>query len=147
MILSRETLLEISIGRFRALRQHYGHLPRQRRTLELIEQYRMAQVEMFHLAQVICSLVDPTLQLELDTIRREIMQQIDLHIKVPTGARVVTKRTTPGQLTWSEYQITPEISVDPTITGNAVLFPLLRRLRVALRAQVGLVNTKTCARP
>jgi hypothetical protein len=146
-MLSRETLLEVSISRFRALRQRYGHLPRQRRTPESIEQFRMAQVEMFHLAQVICGLVNPALQLELDTTRREIMQQIDLNIKVPTGARVVTKRTTPGQLTWYEYQITPEISVDPTITGNAVLFPLLRRLRVALRTQVGLVNTKTCARP
>lgn len=146
-MLSRETLLEISIARFRGLRQNYAHLPRQRRTPERIEQFRMAQVEMFNLAQVICTLIDPQLQLRLDTVRREIMQQIDLNIKVPTGARVETKRTTLSHLVWYEYQLTPEIAVDPTITGNAVLFPLLRRLKACLRAQVGLVNTATLVLP
>lgn len=97
---------------------------------------------MFNIAQMICSLVDPGLQLDLDTCRREIIQQIELNIKVPTGARVVTRRITNSNLIWSEFQLTPEISVDPGITGNAVLFPFLRRLKALLRAQVGLVNTK-----
>lgn len=141
-MIQRQTLLEAAITRFRELRQHHGHLPRRHKTDDMVRQFHAAQVEMFNLAQVICMLVAPATQLELDAIRREIMEQIELNIKVPTGARVVTRRIPTGHLLWSEYQLTPEITVDPSITGNAVLFPLLQRLKVLLRAQVGLVNTR-----
>jgi hypothetical protein len=145
-MITAQNTLQLAIARFRELRQRHGHLPRNR-TADMAHQFHAAQVEMFNLAQVICMLVDPAIQLELDATRREIMEQIELNIKVPTGARVETKRITSGHLIWSEFQLTPEIAVDPTITGNAVLFPFLRRLRALLRAQVGLVNTKTCGRP
>jgi hypothetical protein len=97
---------------------------------------------MFNLAQMICMLTKPDIQLELDAVRREIIEQIRLNIKVPTGARVETKRIPAGHLLWSEYQLTPELTVDPNITGNAVLFPLLTRLKALLRAQAGCVNTR-----
>lgn len=143
----KEEQLESAIARFRELRAQFGHLPRQRRTPEVVERFRMAQVEMFNLAQVICTLSEPALQLELDAIRREIMEQIELNIKVPTGARVVTKRINTASLLWYEFQLTPEIATDPTITGNAVLYPLLRKLKGLLRAQAGLINTKTLVLP
>jgi hypothetical protein len=138
------TLLEMAIARFRELHQQHGHLPRssRHRTPDMLRQFHAAQCEMFHLAQVISMLVDPKTQLELDNVRREIMEQIELNIKVPTGARVETKQLGTGQLIWSEFQLTPEIAVDPTITGNAVLWPLLRRLKALLRTQRGLVNTR-----
>jgi hypothetical protein len=139
-MLEKQTSLQLAIARFKELRQTHGHLPRNR-TVDMVHQFHAAQVEMFNLAQVICMLTEPGIQLELDATRREIIEQIELNIKVPTGARVVTKRIASGHLLWSEFQLTPEIAVDPTITGNAVLFPYLRKLKALLRAQCGLVNT------
>jgi len=136
-------ILDMAIARFRELRGKHGHLPRNGRTPEVIRHFHAAQVEMFNIAQLICFLVGPEVQLELDATRREIIEQIELNIKVPTGARVVTKRIPMGHLLWSEFQLTPEISVDPNITGNAVLFPLLKKLKGLLRAQCSLVNTRT----
>lgn len=136
-----EALLFQAITRFRELRGKHGHLSRQDRSEYAIRCFHVAQVELFNLAQMICMLVDPPIQLELDAVRREIMEQIELNIKVPTGARVETKRIYTSRLLWSEFQLTPEIAVDPTIAGNAVLFPLLKRLKVLLRAQCGRVNT------
>ena len=103
--------------------------------------FHTAQVEMFQLAQLICMMIRPDVQVELDSVRREIVEQIGMHIKAPIGARVVTKRIPDSHLLWSEFQLTPEIAVDPTITGNVVLLPLLKRLKALLRAQVGCVNT------
>jgi hypothetical protein len=62
------------------------------------------------------------------------MEQVRLHIKAATGARVVTERPR-RPLAWPDFQITPEIAVDPNITGNAVLTPVLKKLKLALRAQ------------
>ena len=101
--------------------------------------YEQAQVEMFYLAQAICSQVDPALQQELDSVRREIVEQLNLHIKVPTGARIVTKKVR-SSIAWSDYQLTPEMMVDPTITGNAILYPLLKKLKALLRTQVSTVT-------
>jgi len=141
MLASSTMTLELAIARFRDLWVHHGHLPRNR-TPDMTRQFQAAQEEMFQLAQLICSLCAPDIQAQLDATRREIIEQINIGIKAPTGARVTTKRVNHAAVVWSEIQITPEIQVDPTITNNAVLFPLLRRLKALLRIQVGLVNTK-----
>jgi len=112
----------------------------------MLRHFEAAQVEMFNLAQLICEIAAPATQYRLEEVRREIIEQIHLAIKVPTGARVVTKRIPNDTLTWSEFQLTPEIAVDPSITNNAVLFPLLHELKHLLRTQCGLVNTLTLGR-
>jgi len=141
--MSQENIkLEEAIARFKELRGRHGHLSRQDRSEYAVRCFHTAQVEMYQLAQVICMLLTPAIQIELDEVRREIMEQIDLKIKVPTGARVTTKRIPKSSLLWSEFQITPEISVDPTITGNMVLRPLLKRLKGLLRAQCSTVNAR-----
>lgn len=137
---STSTEFQLAIARFRELRGKWGHLPVRGRTPEIKRLFNAAQVEMFYLAQVICDSLDPAIQHALDETRREIVEQIELGIKVPTGARVVTKRIANGNFIWSEFQITPELAVDPSITGNAVLHPLLKKLRALLRAQVATVN-------
>jgi len=37
--------------------------------------------------------------------------------------------------TWQDAHLTPELSIDPTITGNAVVRRDVERLKAALRAQ------------
>lgn len=135
--------LEIAVHRFKELRT-YGHLPRRGRTPEMLNQFYNAQIEMFYLAQKICMLTAPHIQIELDAIRRQIVEQIELSIKAPVGARVVTQRVRTCNYIWSEYQLTPEFATDPGITGNVVLAPLLKKLKAALRAQVAQVNTIVC---
>lgn len=139
--------LEAALDRFKILRNSYGHLPRRGRTLEMLRCFDAAQVEMFQLAQLICALIAPQVQADLDNVRREIMELIELNIKAETGARVVTKKIASSHMVWYEFQLTPEIAVDPTITGNAVLGNLLPRLKAALRQQVTRVNTAVYAMP
>ena len=134
--------LEQAVARFKELRGRHGHLSRQDRSAHAVRCFQAAQVELYQLAQVICMLLTPAIQIELDEVRREIMEQLDLRIKTPVGARVVTKRIPKSNLLWSEFQITPEISVDPTITGNMVLRPLLQKLKGLLRAQCSTVNAR-----
>lgn len=132
--------LEIAIQRFKELKKQ-SYMPRRGRTPEMLRQFHSAQIEMFYIAQKICMLTRPDIQLTLDAVRRKIVEQIELSIKAPIGARVMTQRVNSSALTWSEYQLTPEISSDPTITGNVVLMPLLRQLKESLRAQVSHVIT------
>lgn len=128
------------ITRFRELRSRHSHMPLHGRTPETRRQFQLAQTEMFNIAQAICGLAQPRLQRALDDVRREIMEQITLGIKAPTGARVVAKQLRFTSVIWSEFQITPEVAQDPSINDNAVLLPLLRRLKPLLRAQCGLIN-------
>jgi hypothetical protein len=131
--------LAILCARFQELTKHFSHLPRNNRDATRRRLYVQAQEELFRLAQAICELADPAVQARLEEVREEAMAQVRLHVRVPTGARVVTERPR-RPLSWVDFQITPEITVDPHIAGSAVLSPILKRLKLALRAQWAILD-------
>jgi hypothetical protein len=137
-VLDERNQLAILCDRFHALSKQYGHAPRGRTTPEVRRLYNHAQTELFQLAQAICKIANPEIQANLEVARSEIMEQVRVHVKVATGARVVSERPIRA-VAWYDFQITPEISFDPNITGNAVLRDELKRLKAALRAQYGVL--------
>ena len=128
-------MLAIAVERFTELSRHFAHPPGRHGTPEQRRHYTQAQLELWNLAQTICGMLNPQVQSELDSARRELVSQLSRCVRTPvTGALVIPcKRTRP--LYWRDIQITPEITLDPDLSGLAVLRPDLKRLKLALRAQ------------
>ena len=75
------------------------------------------------------------MQSELDSARRDLVAQLQKCIRTPvTGAAMGTVKLRRPP-TWQDAHLTPELSIDPTITGNAVVRRDVERLKAALRAQ------------
>lgn len=145
-------MIDDVVNRFRDLRRLYGHAPTGRRSLRAehdhdINMYKLAQLEMYNLAQVICHFHDHDLQRRLDLTRRAIMDefkhQIDLSRteNFPGSLMVITKKYRPSR--WEDYILTPELTFSPQITGLAVPQRLVDELKKAHRAQVQLVTKLT----
>lgn len=133
--------MAILCDRFRSLSLQHSHVPRgsHSRNGDARRLYSQAQTELFQLAQAIVQIADPAVQAELEAARLELVAQIRLHVKAPTGPRVEPQRSA-RLLAWQDFQITPELTADPAIAYNAVLKPALNRLKAALRAQWSVLN-------
>jgi len=127
--------LDDLISRYLELHRQYGHAPRRR---EDRPHFEKAQRELWQLAQAICSLTHPALQAELDAARRDVMAQVCLHI-INCGPVVVRPRNYLRPITWPEFQLTPELSQDVTITGATVTSDVAKRLRLAHKNQVSAI--------
>lgn len=124
-----------AITRFKDLSRAYAHSPGRHGSPEARRLYYQAQLELWRLAQLIVGVTHPDIQLALDTVRRSISAQLSCALKTPvTGASVRTSKIY-RPLHWQDYQLTPELSIDPTIGGSAVLRQDLKKLKELLRSQ------------
>ena len=126
------------INRYLELQRKFAHCNRHTDR----RQFDEAQRELWALAQAICQLTNPHIQQELDAARRDVMAQVNLHIE-NVGPVVVRPRAYKRPITWPEFQITPELSTDPTITGASVSADVAKRLRNAHKQQISLVFSVT----
>lgn len=109
------------------------------------------QREMFYLAQAICMRIAPDVQREVDTIRREIMQE---HV-APAVERMLQKqsndssgnaRFTPGKVKgsiiadWTRVDITPGVANNQSLAGIRIPRRLVWQLRQAINKQVETVS-------
>lgn len=98
------------------------------------------QQEMFHLVQVIASQYFPDLQAELTTCRRLVMEYLTSNEKQQGSfmrkqqERIIPKRM--PRVRWADFQITPEIANDPTLTNLAVPKHLAKQLRALHARQI-----------
>ena len=134
--------LAILLERFSYLSARYTHPPGRNASEDARRHFNTAQRELFNLAQAICAILNPEVQLRLDLLREEIMAQLSLELRAPTGAAVV-RRKHPRPILWWEFQITPEVTHDPTIVGNAVLRPYVNKLKQALRDQAAVLRARS----
>ena len=95
------------------------------------------QMELFYLAQTICCQVDPCLQAELDSTRREVMEQV---AEGPRGLGSIVAPRRAYSPKWSDFQITPEFAGDISTTGRFVSFAASRRLVELHKQQVRVVT-------
>lgn len=131
------TSLLAQAGRFRELQRKWDHLPKGRATdLERAERM-FAQMEMFYLAQAICSQHAPLVQQNLNELRRQVMDQITNGPIGFAGQVVPTRIHKPHH--WTDFQITPEFALDPMLTGRFVDRSTTRQLNQALREQIKIV--------
>lgn len=122
------------VERYNQLYKLYGHLHRRPSPAERVR-YEYAQRELWALAQAICGLTNPHLQAELDSARRDVVAQVNLHIE-GVGPVEVRPRQILRARTWPDYPITPEFALDPTLTGACVTSDVATRLRKAHKEQV-----------
>jgi hypothetical protein len=127
--------LEIILQRYLELHSRYGHTPRRH---EERPQFDQAQRELWVLAQAICKLAFPKIQSELEAAQRDAIAQIRLHIEHATPV-VVHPRRRQRPVIWSDFQLTPELSLDPTTTGACVTTDVAKRLHKAHKHQVSTV--------
>jgi len=130
------------LDRFYHLTRRYAHPPGRNASADARRHFDQAQIELFHLAQAICALLNPEVQLRLDLLREEIMAQLRLELRTCATGAFVVRRKHPRPVLWWEYQITPELTHDPTIVGNAVLRPYVSRLKTALRDQAAVIKAR-----
>ena len=129
--------LDDILYRYLELSAQYAHCPRRPHDRPL---YDEAQRELWALAQAICQLTNPKIQIELDAARRDVMAQVRLHIE-NVGPVVVRPARKPRPMGWAEFQLTPELATDLTITGATVTLDVAKRLREAHKQQVSRVYT------
>jgi len=127
------------IARYSELQRRFGHAPRRP---EDRRHFDNAQRELWALAQAICQLTYPHIQHELDAARRDVMAQVNLHIE-NAGPVEVRPHKQKRPITWPEFQLTPELSIDPTITGACVTIEVAKRLQKAHKLQVQMVYAAT----
>jgi hypothetical protein len=132
-----------------SLQSTWRHSPRDP---NLRQSFLDAQLEMWVLAQAICSLLNPELQWEIDITRAYIVTQLKDAAFQPTSGSVFANSTNGGfvmkrstrkkarPLLWQDIEITPEISCDPTLTGSAAVAADVVKLRRLLRDQRVLVS-------
>jgi hypothetical protein len=130
------------LNQFYYLSKHYAHAPGRNATAADRRHFDQAQIELFQLAQAICAIVNPEVQLRLDLLREEIMAQLRLALKTSATGAVVVRRKAARPTLWWEYQITPELTHDPTIVGSAVLRPYVTKLKQALRDQAAAIRAR-----
>jgi hypothetical protein len=135
--------LAILLDRFLYLSARFTHPPGRNATDVARAHFDQAQRELFNLAQAICALANPTVQRKLDLLREEIMVQLGLELRTRATGASIMRRSHPRPILWWEYQITPELSHDPTIVGNAVLKPYVKKLKEALRAQAAVIRARS----
>lgn len=110
--------------------------------------FRQANIDMFHLAQAICTLYHPLIQVELDKQRKLIVEEFaaqTLKGKWLAGASIMAPQgmgqpISRKQMIWSDFQITPEISCDPNLTGRVINRALTYKLNKLLRKQTTTVR-------
>jgi len=113
---------------------------RNARTVSLEDKLR-EQIEMWQLAQALCASHQPALQASLDDVRREIMSHVS------RNEIVIEDR--PGEFTslakhkmhclWTDFQITPEVTIDSRLRGHLIPGVLVTRLLDLHRQQIRLV--------
>jgi hypothetical protein len=135
--------LAILLDRFIFLSARYTHPPGRNATDVARAHFDQAQRELFNLAQAICAIVNPAVQHRLDLLREEIMAQLGLELRTRATGASIMRRKHPRPILWWEYQITPELAHDPTIVGNAVLRPYVKKLKDALREQAAIIRARS----
>lgn len=116
---------------FRSLQLAYRHIPRGRVDRRM---WSSAQVELFHLAQVIASRECPSIQSALTEARRAVMHHLIVDTKDPSAPCSMGQSRRP--MTWDRFQLTPEISHDPSLSAIPIPDPLARDLLTLHAAQV-----------
>src|SRR6266550_2472867 len=96
-----------------------------------------AQTAMFHLAQAICHLASPDIQRELDDARRDVMHEIT---HGPRGLECHVVILAAHAPRWTDFEITPEVTFDPTISGSPVSRKAASRLRHAHKIQIATIS-------
>lgn len=129
--------VELLVARYNQLYKLYGHLHRRPSPTERAR-FEYAQRELWALAQAICGLTNPHLQAELDSARRDVIAQVNLHVE-GVGMVEVRPASISRPRTWPDYPMTPEFSVDPTLTGASITNDVVARLKKAHKEQVKVV--------
>ncbi len=124
---------------FRTLNTRYHRLHRHSPLNEHLE-FTRAQVELWQLAQAICALREPALQSHLDQTRRKIMEELR---KLKHGGAAVRVVKYARRMRWYDFQLTPEISIDPGLTGRVTNQRNLNELRRLLCKQRMLISEVT----
>lgn len=136
------------VHHFVELSRRFSHPPTSKGSFRAI--YQSRQVDLYHLAQVITARVFPDVQSNLDQCRRVIMDELT---KGPCHSSVIglIPRNVPSRFVrWNEYQITPEISFDPSVTGRVASGVNVKRLKQCLFEQFKAIqfvmqeHIKTC---
>jgi len=135
-----ERRLSTLLNSFYFLSKRYTHPPGRNGGEDARRHFDQAQIDLFHLAQALCTLINPEIQLRLDLLREEIMAQLRLALRTSATGAVVVRRKVTRPTLWWEYQITPELAHDPTIVGHAVLRPYVTKLKQALRDQAAAIK-------
>jgi hypothetical protein len=108
------------------------------------------------LAQALAALADPSIQANLDAVRREIVETYGSKDQTPAtgnnhGRRrsreIFVHKRAKGKARWSDYQITPEIDTHLALVGTTIPKETARRLKRALTAQISLINDLTTRSP
>ena len=106
--------------------------------------YTREQDECWAYAQAVSTLAYPALQKDLDNARREVMDVIDrarnLTHGSPFGAVIVPVKRNVYQARWSDHQITPEFTRDPTLSGFILPRALAQKVVKLHRQQVSAVT-------
>lgn len=132
-------LLDSAIRSFQAIHRQFTHPPRGRTTPQARAHFAQAQRELFHLAQVICALANPTVQTELDTIRRRVMEVIS---EAPDIGAALTPRFVRVAL-WYDFEITPGVAFDLRLIGHKTPISLARALHRQHLEQITIVRAIT----
>lgn len=137
---------------FRDIKREHQHAPRRYRHGDeewnaMQRDYRLAQLELYNLAQAITFFLDPVTQDSLDGTRRRIMYELKKQLDLretgtfPGSIIRVVRKSRPSR--WEDFALTPELTFSPDVTGLAVPAGLVSDLRRYHKAQIGVVNDAT----
>lgn len=101
---------------------------------------------MFHLAQVLCSFINPALQRELELTRREVIREMfSLWPEKGDPAWFAPRRVKATK--WFDFQITPEITNSIQVGGCWVERGLAERLIKLHKAQIQVISNRLHRKP
>jgi len=98
---------------------------------------------MYNIAQALCAAEAPEVQHELDAVRREIVDQVSRNRPVvePSPGVFTPLPKKIKQCDWTDFQLTPEITISPLVAGHLVPRDLVNRLLKLHRMQVSVVTS------
>lgn len=131
--------MAILVARFHELDQRFKH-PGRRDSAEQRRLYSLAQTELFNIVQALVGLAHSCVQRDLTKTRQEIVAQLHAHLKSSATGAAMRQLPQRIPLRWYEIQLSPEITIDPSLLGNAVLPEDLKKLKQQLRAQHALIK-------
>lgn len=127
------------IERFHSLHIQYGRTCHTKK-----DKFVEANHELFNLAQAIGHMYFPSVQSKLNECRREIMRCLSGRLdKLDLTDAVMAPANLHRKMTWSDFQITPEVASDPSLTFRVVPASKVKELNRLLKQQVSMIM-KVC---
>lgn len=113
-------------------------------TPEQLRIYTREQDECWAYAQALGALAFPALQQELEKTRRQVMEVIGavraLQHGSPFGSVIAPGKKISYQARWTDHQVSPEFTRDPTLTGIIIPRGISQKLVKLHRQQVSAIT-------